>query len=619
MAQIKNVTELDFDQVKTNLKVFLSSQEKFSDYDFDGAGLNVLLDVLAYNTQYNALLAHMTMNESYLDSAQIRSNVVSHAKNLGYVPMSNRASQAHMKITVTGDNDSPAQLQIPKGTTFTGQIGSNAYTFVTNTSFLVDKQSLNNQYKFSNVIAYEGKLVNLVYRVDNKEDFQKFKIADPNIDTSTILVRVRSSLTSSDYVTYTHYENLLDVKADSKVYYLQENGSGQYEFYFGDGVLGHKPTTGQVAEITYISTNGLDGNGCKSFSINSSIGGYTSILVELSDGFTKTITGSDKESIDSIKFSAPKLYATQNRAVTAEDYRSILLANFDFIEDLTVWGGEQNDPPVYGKVYISIKPNDSETLTDSTKNSISRFLRDKNVGSVTTTLEDPDYTYLNIQALFKYNPNDTARTQSQLESAVYDAIVNYNDTQLEKFDGVFRQSRLLRDIDDVDQGILNTTLRIWMHKHVLPIVGIPSAYRLKFSGPLYISNSNESILETSEFTVSDTVCVATDVPIENSLNRQINIVSASTGNIIQSNVGTIYPSQGLIQINSLQIDSTEEIKIYAKPDSNDIAPKFNQLVRIEVEDTDGLYDGIRVTGEIDTIALLGAGGTSEYTTFPRHT
>ena len=383
--------------------------------------------------------------------------------------------------------------------------------------------------------------------------------------------------------------------------------------------MGHKPTTGQVAEITYISTNGLDGNGCKSFSINSSIGGYTSILVELSDGFTKTITGSDKESIDSIKFSAPKLYATQNRAVTAEDYRSILLANFDFIEDLTVWGGEQNDPPVYGKVYISIKPNDSETLTDSTKNSISRFLRDKNVGSVTTTLEDPDYTYLNIQALFKYNPNDTARTQSQLESAVYDAIVNYNDTQLEKFDGVFRQSRLLRDIDDVDQGILNTTLRIWMHKHVLPIVGIPSAYRLKFSGPLYISNSNESILETSEFTVSDTVCVATDVPIENSLNRQINIVSASTGNIIQSNVGTIYPSQGLIQINSLQIDSTEEIKIYAKPDSNDIAPKFNQLVRIEVEDTDGLYDGIRVTGEIDTIALLGAGGTSEYTTFPRHT
>jgi len=257
MAQIKNVTELDFDQIKTNLKVFLSSQEKFNDYDFDGAGLNVLLDILSYNTQYNALLAHMSMNEAFLDSAQIRSNAVSHAKNLGYIPQSNRAAQAHMKITVTGDSDSPAELQIPKGTTFTGQIGSNTYTFVTNNSFLAAKQSLNNQYVFNSVVAYEGKLVNLTYRVDNKEEFQKFKIADLNVDTSTMVVRVRESLTSSDYETYTFYENLSEVNNESKVYYLQENSNGQYEFYFGDGVLGYKPQTGQIVELTYISTKGL--------------------------------------------------------------------------------------------------------------------------------------------------------------------------------------------------------------------------------------------------------------------------------------------------------------------------------------------------------------------------
>ena len=442
MAQIKNVTELDFDQIKTNLKVFLSSQEKFNDYDFDGAGMNVLLDVLSYNTQYNALLAHMTMNEAFLDSAQIRSNAVSHAKNLGYTPRSRSAAAAKLNVTVTGDSESPATISIPKGYNFTGQIGSSTYTFVTNAAFNANKSQFNNQYVFNQIQAYEGKLVNLTYRVDNKEQFQKFRIADPNIDTSTMVVRVRDSLTSSDYVSYTHYDNILNVNNESKIYYLQENGNNQYEFYFGDGVLGYQPSTGQVVELTYISTNGIEGNGAKTFTANSSIGGFTSILVVNSDGFEKTLTGAEKETIDSIKFNAPKLFAAQDRAVTSQDYRSILLANFDYIEDISVWGGETAVPPVYGKVYISIKPNDAELLTDSTKSSIARFLKDKNVGSVTAEVVDPDYTYLNIEAFFKYDSHNTSRTKTQLESAVNQVIQNYNDTALKKFDGVFRQSQL---------------------------------------------------------------------------------------------------------------------------------------------------------------------------------
>ena len=616
MAQIKNVTELDFDQIKTNLKVFLSSQDKFNDYDFDGAGMNVLLDVLSYNTQYNALLAHMSMNEAFLDSAQVRSNAVSHAKNLGYIPKSRTAAQTKLKVTVTGDADSPTNVSIPKGYNFTGQIGSNTYTFVTNAAFNAVKSQFNNQYVFNEVHAYEGKLVNLTYRVDNKEEFQKFRIADPNVDTSTMLVRVRSSLTSNDYTTYTHFNNILQVNDESKVYFLQENGNGQYEFYFGDGVLGYQPTTGQIVELTYISTGGLEGNGAKTFSANSLIGGQSSILVETISGFVKTISGAEKETIDSIKFNAPKLFAAQDRAVTSEDYRSILLAEFDYIDDIAVWGGETAVPPVYGKVYVSIKPTTGEVLTDSTKNGIERYLTNKNVGSVTAEVVDPDYTYLNIEAFFKYNPNDTSRTKTQLETAVQQVITNYNNTTLKKFDGVFRQSQVLRLIDDTDQGILNSTIRLKMHKHIFPIAGVVSSYNIKFSAPMYLSDSDESIISSNTFHTDSlgTEGTFSDIAIAGSTNRQVQVVSAATGNVIIANAGTVNPTAGTISL-SLNIASTAVIKIYAKADSNDIAPKFNQLVAIELDDAE---DAIEVTGEIDTIATQGSGGAANYTTFPRH-
>ena len=614
MAQIKNVTELDFDQIKTNLKVFLSSQDKFNDYDFDGAGLNVLLDVLAYNTQYNALLAHMTMNEAYLDSAQIRSNVVSHAKTIGYTPRSKKSAQASLKITVTGTSDSAAQISLPKGTTFTGTVGSQSYTFVTNNSYTATKNSFNNQYVFQNVTVYEGKLVNLTYRVDNKDLFQKFRIADENVDTATMLVRVRDSLTSNDYTTYSKVSNIIDVDSSSRVYFLQENMNGQYEFYFGDNVLGARPTTGNLVDLTYISTNGTDGNGAKTFSANSAIAGFTSILVELVSGFVKTSSGADKESINSIKFNAPKLFAAQNRAVTSEDYKSILLAEFDNIEDMSVWGGEVNDPPIYGKVFMSLKPTDGDFFTDSTKDAINRFLSTKNVGSVTTEILDPDYTYLNLRVYFKYDPNATARTQTQIEQAILQTLQTYNDDVLKRYDGVFRQSKVLKKIDETDQGILNSVIRLSMHKHINPIVGFNTKYNLKFSSKLYLSTSDESILESNTFTVNGTECKFTDISIAGSSIRQIQAVSSTTGDVIIANAGTVDPAAATAEI-TINFESPEVVKIYAKSDSNDIAPKFNQLVSIEFDDPD---DAPVIVGEIDTIATQGSSGSSNYTTFARH-
>ena len=612
-TNIKNVTELDFDQIKTNLKVYLSSQDKFNDYDFDGSGLNVLLDILAYNTQYNALLAHMNANESFLDSAQLRSNVVSHAKSMGYIPNSTIAAKAYVDVTVTGDASSAAQLQIPKGTTFTGNIGSTTKQFVTNTSFLADK-NVNNQYTFTNVELMEGKLNTISYRVDNSIELQKFKIPDPNVDVSTMIVRVRESLTSSEYDTYTKYTNINEATSTSKIYFIQENSDGQYEFHFGDGNLGLLPATGRIVELTYLSTNGEDGNGASSFTANSAIGGFTSISVANTTGFTRTSTGANKESVESIRYNAPKLFSAQNRAVTAIDYRALLLAKYDFIKDISVWGGEVNDPPIYGKVFISIKPTSGDFLSDSTKAQVNSFLSQKNVGSVTTSIEDPDYTFITMDVFFKYNSNDTSRTKSQLEAAVRDSIQNYNNTYLEKFDGVLRASNLLAAIDDTDQGILNSVVRLKMHKHVEPVVGVSTNYTLKFSSPIYESDSDEEVISTTTFVIDGVECVGGDLPIAGTTNREVVIRSKATNDILYRNVGTVYPDQGLIEMKDLTITSTDTIRVFCEPNSNDIAPKFNQLVAIEFDNTPGVI----VTGEEDLIAILGSNGAPEYTTFPRH-
>jgi len=349
-ANIKNVTELDFDQIKDNLKAFLSTQDKFADYDFDGSSLNILLDVLAYNTQYNAMLAHMNANEAFLDSAQRRSNVVSHAKSLGYVPSSARASTAYLNVYIKSDNTGPAQITMPKGTVFTGLIGTTQYTFVTNQSYTVSKSAIFD-YTFS-VEAKQGSIKTNTFRVDGNNVYQKFTIPDTMVDTTTLLVRVRPSVASTTYTTYTHYGNIVNLTADSKVYFVQENSNGEYEVYFGDGVIGYKPAAGSIVEIAYVSTVGSEGNGAKTFSINSTVNGLTVTSVTNSTGFTRTQDGADKEAIDSIRFNAPRSFASQNRAVTATDYATILKAEYDFIEDVSIWGGEINVPPVYGKVYI---------------------------------------------------------------------------------------------------------------------------------------------------------------------------------------------------------------------------------------------------------------------------
>ena len=613
MANIKNVTELDFDQIKMNLKAYLSAQDKFADYDFDGSGLNILLDVLAYNTQYNALLAHTNANEAFLDSAQLRANVVSHAKSLGYVPSSTTSAQATINVVARGISSTANSITMPRGTVFQGLIGNKQYTFVTNASYTASKDPLNFFY-FNNVELYEGVIETFSYRINNRIENQRFKIPTEFADVSTLLVSVRSSVTSAVSEIYTYYNNILDVNSDSNVYYIQESYDGQYEIYFGDSVIGHKPTTGQIVDIAYIKTSGKEANGISSFTINSSLSGLTNIVVSRTTGFIKTQTGSDRESIDSIRFNAPKTFSSQNRAVTATDYRSLLNAEFDFIEDISVWGGEVNVPATYGKVFISIKPFSGEFLSATTKQTINRFLSSKNVGSITTEIVNPDYTFISMDVFFKYDPDNTAQTKAQLEAAVRQSIVDYNDNVLEKFDGVLRYSKLLKAIDNTDKGILNSTATIKMHKHVQVFTNVSTNYIINFSSPIYVTDTNERTLESSSFSYNGQICELSDIPSDVYPNRTVQIRNVSTKAIVNINAGTIEPIAGIVRLIGVKITSIDPLLIYATPNSNDIAPKFNQLVSIEFDDT----PGVTVTGEVDLIATLGSVGAASYTTFSRY-
>ena len=610
---IKNVTELDFDQIKTNLKAFLSTQDKFSDYDFDGASINILLDLLSYNTQYNALLAHMNINEAFLDTAQMRPNIVSHAKSLGYTPRSARTSDAYLTVVVTGDSSGLSQLQIPRGTVFQGLVGNSQYSFVTNESFLANKDAFN-KYTF-NVIAKEGTIKTYSYRVNNSRPNQKFILPDLTVDTSTVIVQVRQSIASTANEIYTHYTNIVSLEPETKAYFLQENYSGNFEIYFGDGYLSFNPPTGNIVDVAYISTNGSDGNGAANFSINGTVGGYSGISVVRQSGFNVTNSGAEKESSESIKFSAPKVFSAQNRAVTAEDYKSILQNEFDFIQDISVWGGDVNDPPVYGKVFISVKPYGVDYISTTNKTVLAQFLSGKNVGSITAEILNPDYTYITMDVFFKYDNNATSRTKQQLEAAVRQSLINYDAESLGKFEGVLRYSKMLRAIDDTDPGIMNSFARMSMHKHLNPSTNVLSDYVLKFSSQIYLNSTDEYTMSSNTFTYNNITSDLVDIPdVNNYPERIIQIRNASTKAIIRQNVGRIYPLSGIVKLNGIIIESKAPILIFVTPNSNDIAPKFNQVINIEFNE----IPGVTVTGEEDLIASLGAQGAALYTTFNRH-
>ena len=595
------VSDFDFDNVKSNLKTFLQNQPEFSDYNFEGSGFAVLLDTLAYNTHYLGFNANMLVNETYLDSADIRKNIVALAKMIGYTPSSVRAPVSTIDITV--NNASGSSILMNKGTTFTSSVDGTGYNFLTNEDITITP--LNGVYKFSDVNLYEGTLVTFKYTVDSTDTDQRYIIQNLNADTSTLKVTVQNSVSDSTLNTYTLATGLRNITDTSKIYFLQETDNGKFEVYFGDDVIGKKLEDGNIVILEYIVTNKTEANGAKTFELAGSIGAFSNVTISTK---ANAQGGSEAETKESIRFNAPLQYTAQDRAVTATDYESIVKTLYPNALSVSAWGGEDDETPVYGVVNIAIKAASGSTLTETTKASIVKGLIPYNVASVRPAIVDPETTSIMLTSVAKYDKKGTSKSADTIKSEIVTAVTNYNTTTLQKFDGVFRFSKLTGLIDDVDTSILSNITTVNMRKNFTPTIASSTKYDVYFRNAIYNPHSgHSSVLSSTGFKVtgSDNEMFLDDD--SNGNVRRYYLVSG-VKTYANNTQGTINYETGQVTLNSLNVASISNIRnavsnvieITVKPNSNDIVPVRNQVVEIDVTNSN-------ITVEEDTFV----GGSSE--------
>jgi len=600
------VSDFDFDDIKVNLKRFLQGQTEFQDYDFEGSGFAVLLDTLAYNTHYLGFNANMLANEMYLDSADIRKNIVSLAKMLNYIPSSVRAPIASIDVTV--NNATGTSLTMTKGSVFTTSVDGVSYEYLTNEDHTISP--VNGIYKFDNINIYEGTLVNFRYTVDSNDVDQRFKLTSSNVDTTTLKVSVQNSSSDSTTNVYTLAGGYNAVTATSLVYFLQETDDGKYEVYFGDGVMGKKLSDGNIVILEYIVTNKTVSNGASSFTLATNIGGFSDVMItnnSISQG------GAEAETKESIRFNAPLSYAAQNRAVTTSDYESVVRSIYPNAISVSAWGGEDDETPVYGVVKIAIKAASGSTLTETTKANIVTSLKPYNVASVRPVIVDPETTSILLTSNIKYNSRLTSKSAATLKSDVISTLNNYNTTTLQKFDGIFRYSKLSTAIDNTDTSIVSniTTLRI--RKSFTPTLSSSTKYNIYFRNALYNPHSGHKaiqggILSSTGFKVSGDTVNEYFLDDDGQGNVRSYKLVSGVRTYLNNNQGTINYLTGQITINSLNVTSISNIRgsastvieLTVQPSSNDIVPVRNQIVELDVANSD-------ITVEADTFL----GGSAE--------
>jgi hypothetical protein len=528
MTERLSVTELDFDSIKTNLKNFLRGQSEFQDYDFEGSSLNVLLDILAYNTHYNAYYLNMVANEAFLDTALLRESAVSHAKTLGYTPRSSSTAKAIIELTVESSTTSPGTLTLPRGYVFRSNLIDNrSYPFVTIQDTTVTKSGT--QFVFENLEIYEGQLVNFIFNhseLNNPK--QIFTIEDENIDTNTITVTVRPNASNTSAIVYNRATDILDVGSESEVFFLQETNNRKFQIYFGNDVVGKKLEDGSVVEVSYLVSSGTEPNGANGFTPTQSISGFGTFFVDV---INVASGAADRESVDSIKFSAISQFATQNRLVTFKDYESFILTNYPNIDSISVWGGQENDPPVYGKVFVSLKPKENFFLSQTEKQRIiDEIITPKSIASVSTEIIDPQFLFLNLQNRIVYDSKRLAISEDELRDQIRSTILTYRDTFLNKFDSRFVQSKLEQAIDKTNtRAIIGTNVTVKLQKRFTPILNEFRSYDINFSVPLKRGTVTEKLLST-QFDVFDTLGVRRSVLFEEIPQSSSGITSVEVTN-----------------------------------------------------------------------------------------
>ena len=582
-----SVSELDFNLIKTNLKTFLQSQTTFQDYDFEGSGLSILLDILSYNTHYMAFLANMSTNELYLDSADIRNNIVSLAKMLGYTPNSSRAPKASINLVV--NDGSGTSITMSKGTIFSSVVDGVDYQYVTNED--ITATPLDGVFTFSNVPLYEGTLVRFKYTVDSTDVDQKFIIPNANADTSTLKVSVQNSSTDSSLTNYSLAGGYTGVESDSKVYFIQEGQEGRYEVYFGDGVTGNKLSDGNVVILEYVVTNKGDSNGANVFALQGNVGGFTDVSITTQ---SSSQGGAEAETNESIKFNAPLNFAAQDRAVTTTDYESLVKQIYPNALSVSSWGGEDDETPRYGIVKIAIKAASGSTLTDQTKLDIVNGLKPYNVASVKPEIVDPETTSVLLTSNVKFDAKSTTKSATTLKSEIIDTITDYNTSTLQKFDSVFRFSKLTGLIDDTDTSILSNITTVKIRKSFTPTLASSNAYNIYFRNSLYNPHSGHNstgggILSSTGFKVTGSNFeMFLDEDGNGNVRRYYLVSGVKT--YANNTQGTIDYTTGQVTLNSLNVASVSNIRgaastvieITVQPSSNDVIPVRDQIVEIDV-------------------------------------
>lgn len=607
MAKSKlRVTELDFDYIKSNFKNYLRSQSEFKDYDFEGSGMNILLDVLAYNTHYQSFYANMVANEMFLDSAVLRDSVVSIAKHLGYTPRSIRAATAIVNVTTTSATEDPGTLAA--GTVFDSTLNGIQYYFTAVNAVKYKDNGLD-AWVAEDVILNEGQRTLTTFIVNNDDPDQKFILPSNNIDTTTLDVRVQKSISdeSGSADSWVLSTDIGALSPTSKVYFLQETDNNHFEIYFGDGIVGKELESDNVIVVYFTSTNGKSANGIGKNDTTSnpsftmvSAPTYKVVVSSAAAG------GDEPETLQSIKFMAPKFYQAQDRAVTIEDYKTLMLSRFSDVESVFVWGGEDNDPPVFGKVFISMKPISGTTFTEGQKLAIQQDLkRSQSIAGILPEVVDPDYVYIATNVDAYYDPNKTSTSAKSIGSNIIQNILNYGDTQLEKFQRNLNFKDFMQLVEDTNSAITRTEVELTVEKRLIPIFNAPNPYTMKFGNELeiYPDGSAKRTISSSYFSYTDTNQQVQNYSfMEDDGKGNLGIYYNDTSGkkrIIVTNIGTVDYVKGTITLTNFSPSASQlstHIKFIGQPKNNNIIGERNQILLFDKNDSNSV--NINIINEV---------------------
>lgn len=567
-----STTELGFDNIRSNIKQFFQGQEEFSDYDFEGSGLSILLDVLSYNTHYNSLYTNLAVNESFLDSAVKRESVVSKAFQLGYLPRSATASRAKVNVKLTNVSNSPDTVILNALTPFTTTVNGTQYTFYNDTPYTA--VNVAGLYNFNSITLIEGTPLSQSYIASATA---RYIISNVNCDISTLSIDILTSVNSNTSTKYSRTTDILNITATDTVYFIKEIEDGKYEIQFGNDRIGKSINNGNIVRISYFVTNKSPANGAKAFSCGS-----------LSNSVITTVTssrgGAEAETIDEIKHNAPLLYSAANRAVTNDDYISIISNNFPNVRSIQVWGGEENIPPIYGKVFISISPKDTSILTTTEKNLIqNEILKSKKVVSITSEFVDPFYINIKLSTTIYYNPNITTVSSATLITQVTNNILLYNETDLRNFDSVFRFSKLMGIIDNTDLAITSNISSLTVSRSIIPKFNVITSYSFRIDNPIYSAGVPEDAVVSNGFYVNGETNIQYLMDDGFGNLQRFYLDSVNNKIVVNAKQGFINYDTGEVNITEINIVNltAQELIFNLKLQSNDIISIRENIVRID--------------------------------------